>query len=85
MSWHTFIHLQTTIEFYINIENKMDAKSNNEVYTNPFDQGYRLNFIRVFGKAPWYYVLFPSTNIPVPPLYPLQVMPGVLTDNSMHV
>jgi hypothetical protein len=73
--------MQTTIEFYVNIENKMEARSNNIEYKNPFDQGYRQNFVRLFGHAPWYHSLVPSLHVPASPLYPLRVLPGVLTDD----
>lgn len=72
--------MQTTIEFYVNIENKMEAKEQNVEYKNPFDQGFRRNLARLFGEGTaWYYNLIPVKNTPACPLYPLHVMPGVLT------
>ena len=76
---------QTTIEFYINIENRMEAKASGQKYENPFDLGYRKNLERLLGSAPWYYNVLPTLNTPVSPLYPVRVMPGVLTDSSLTV
>lgn len=79
------MYFQTTIEFYVNIENKLEARNENCEYKNPFDQGFRKNIARLLGNVPWYYLFFPVPNEPQCPLYPLQVMPGVLTDPSTQV
>lgn len=79
--WHCYLVLtnQTTIEFYVNIENRLEAKNTKAVFENPFDQGFQKNIARLLGKKPWFYCLFPSSHSPASPLYPLSVQPGVLT------
>ena len=54
--WHVYLVLtnQTTIEFYINLDEASHAKSQGEKYKNPFDKGWRRNLTRVFGDSPWY-------------------------------
>lgn len=36
------LYLQTTIEFYINMEERREAKTRGETYKNPFDKGIYL-------------------------------------------
>jgi palmitoyltransferase len=80
LSWHIFLLLtnQTTIEFYINIENRSIAKDRGIFYKNPFDEGVRKNLRRVFGDNPWYRFLVPGLYSPVEPKYPLTIEPGQL-------
>mmetsp|Transcript_16849 Transcript_16849/g.25340 ORF Transcript_16849/g.25340 Transcript_16849/m.25340 type:complete len:331 (-) Transcript_16849:55-1047(-) len=87
LGWHIYLILtnQTTIEFYINYENRSAARSSGILYKNPFDLGWRKNIKRVFGNSPWYYCLFPSSNIPLEPMYPLQLEPGVLESENFVV
>jgi hypothetical protein len=70
--------LQTTIEFYINYENRNDARAHGFLYRNPFDQGYRKNIRRFLGQGSWPSLLYPTPYLPYEPLYPLQLSPGVL-------
>jgi hypothetical protein len=62
---------QTTIEFYINLSEKHDAKVVGDTYRNPFDAGWRKNLKRVFGDVPWHLALCLSRRQPPPPEYPL--------------
>lgn len=71
--WHTYLILtnQTTIEFYVNMEERRVAGEQGYVYRNPFDEGLRGNLRRVFGDVPWYRALLPSVRTPPEPMYPL--------------
>ncbi len=65
--------VQTTIEFYINLEEKSYASSNGVVFKNPFDQGIRKNFRRVFGDVHWLLALLMSNRLPPPPEFPFDI------------
>jgi len=71
--WHVYLCLtnQTTIEFYINMEERSEAKAAGLVFKNPFDKGWRKNLIRVFGDAPWYQSSLISLREPPPSPFPL--------------
>lgn len=71
--WHAYLSLtnQTTIEFYLNMEERSDAKLRNETFKNPYDKGWRKNLRRVFGDVSWYSSLLPSFRLPPPPDYPM--------------
>lgn len=66
--WHVYLTLsnQTTIEFYINMEERSEARARGATYKNPFDKGWRKNVLRVFGDVPWYAALLMSVRRPVP-------------------
>jgi palmitoyltransferase len=70
--WHGYLIFtnQTTIEFYINIEERMEAKEAGYTYKNPFDKGWRKNLSRVFGAGSPCSVVLLSLRDPPPPLYP---------------
>jgi palmitoyltransferase len=70
--WHIYLCAtnQTTIEFYINMEERADAKEQGLTFRNPFDKGWRKNLRRVFGSGAWYSVILISLRGPPPPLYP---------------
>jgi len=74
-SWHAYLCVtnQTTIEFYINMEERSEAKQRGTTFKNPFDKGnWRKNLVRVFGDVPWWRALAISLRQPVledwPPL-----------------
>lgn len=50
--WHGYLVFtnQTTVETYINSVEAREAAERGEVYRNPFDRGWRVNFKRVFGN-----------------------------------
>ena len=64
--WHVYLSLtnQTTIEFYINMEERSEARAKGVVYKNPFDKGWRKNLLRVFGDVAWYEALWMSLRPP---------------------
>ena len=64
-----FLSLQTTIEFYLNLHEKHDAKLEGMIFKNPFDMGWRKNLRRVFGDVPWYLALSLSWRKPSDPEY----------------
>ena len=70
--WHFYLCVtnQTTIEFYINLEEKSDARDNNLAFKNPFDKGWRKNMMRVFGDLPWYKAGLISVREPPTQAYP---------------
>jgi palmitoyltransferase len=70
LSWHLYLCMtnQTTIEFYINMEERADAKEMGLVFKNPFDKGWRKNLKRVFGDGSWYSVILLSLRNPPTPL-----------------
>jgi len=72
LAWHVYLVStnQTTIEFYINMEERADAKEQGLVYTNPFDKGFRKNWRRVFGDGPRWSAILLSLRPPPPQLYP---------------
>lgn len=72
LGWHAYLvsSNQTTIEFYINMEERADAKDEGRVFTNPFDKGWRKNWRRVFGDGAWWAAVLISLRKPPPPLYP---------------
>lgn len=78
--WHIYLIAtnQTTIEFYINMENRSEAKRKGFVYKNPFNEGMRKNFRRVFGDTAWYWYLVPCLHEPMDPMYAHIVEPGYL-------
>jgi hypothetical protein len=71
-SWHLYLSLtnQTTIEFYINMEERSDAKHRGHVFKNPFDKGWRKNLSRVFGNVPIMQALAISLRKPMPEEWP---------------
>jgi palmitoyltransferase len=72
--WHIYLCCtnQTTIEFYINIENRADAKEEGKEYKNPFDKGWRKNLKRVFGNERGFFgAILISSRPPPPQKYPL--------------
>ena len=74
LGWHIYLMLsnQTTIEFYMNAADKLDARANGTVFKNPYDLGWRKNIRRVFGDTPWYLSALPSLRDPPEPMYPFQ-------------
>lgn len=72
--WHIYLVLtnQTTIEFYINAADRLEARGNGTVFKNPYDLGWRKNLRRVFGDAPWYLAILPSLRDPPAPMYPFE-------------
>jgi hypothetical protein len=50
--WHCYLVFtnQTTVETYINRVEASEAAERGEIYRNPFDRGWRVNFKRVFGN-----------------------------------
>ena len=71
--WHVYLCLtnQTTIEFYINMDESRHAKSQGDTFKNPFDKGWRKNLVRVFGDGPWYSYLMISLRSPIASEYGL--------------
>ncbi len=65
--------VQTTIEFYINIEETRTAWQEGRLFKNPFDKGWRKNLRRVFGDVPWYAALSMSFRTPPPPDHPFDL------------
>jgi len=47
--WHVFLTLtnQTTLEFYVNVADRRDARRMGVAWLNPFDHGYSANFEEV--------------------------------------
>ena len=73
--WHVYLAFtnQTTIEFYINMDERSYAKSKGETFKNPFNKGWRKNMMRIFGDGPWYRWFLISVKAPSVPefgLYP---------------
>ena len=70
--WHIYLSItnQTTIEFYFNMAERIDAKKAGTTFKNPYDQGWRKNLKRVFGDVPWYLALSLSWRPALPPQYP---------------
>lgn len=84
--WHIYLVLtnQTTIEFYINMDEGQQAKERGEKFKNPFDRGWRKNLIRVFGDGPWYQYFFitvKKTSNPEFGLYPPEDALSMIHDN----
>lgn len=79
--WHLYLCLtnQTTIEFYINIEEKHDAKQRGALFKNPFDKGWKKNLMRVFGDVVWYHALAISFRKPPPDEWPALPHPGMMS------
>lgn len=73
--WHTYLCLtaQTTVDFYVNLRNRSDARSSGQVFKNPFDEGWRKNIRRIVGYVPWYKIIFPSLHKPPEPKYPFEL------------
>ena len=78
LSWNIYfillyvvISFQTTIEFYVNMEERAYSKEKGEIYKNPFHQGWSKNMARVFGDTTWFFALLPSLRPPAEPMYPL--------------
>jgi palmitoyltransferase len=84
LAWHIYLVStnQTTIEFYINMEERADAKEQGFIYTNPFDKGWRKNWKRIFGDGSWYEVILISLRKPPPPIYSLLPEPFVNDDSE---
>ena len=81
--WHVYLSLtnQTTIEFYINMEERAEAKEQGRTYKNPFDKGWRKNLRRVFGGGGGSSacgLILLSARTPPPPEYPPLPPPGLL-------
>lgn len=72
LGWHVYLALtnQTTIEFYMNAADRLEARGSGVVFKNPYDLGWRKNLRRVFGDYPWYTAALPSLRDPPPPMYP---------------
>jgi palmitoyltransferase len=70
--WHLYLCLtnQTTIEFYINMEERAEAKEGGYTYKNPFDKGWRKNLRRVFGEGSLCGAVLMSLRSPPPCEYP---------------
>ncbi|CAM9662312.1 unnamed protein product, partial [Phaeothamnion confervicola] len=70
--WHLYLisSAQTTIEFYQNQSRRSRAHHRGEVFTNPFDQGWRRNWEQVFGPGPFLAGLLPSRRKPPNPVVP---------------
>jgi len=85
LGWHVYLvsSNQTTIEFYINMEERADAKEQGLVYTNPFDKGFRKNWRRVFGDGAWWAVILLSLRRPPPQLFPH--LPEPYNNGATHV
>lgn len=66
-------NVQTTIEFYMNLEARREAYLTGSLFRNPFDEGWRKNLLRVFGTSPWYHLLLPSLQRPPEPKYPFDL------------
>ena len=79
--WHVYLSLtnQTTIEFYINMEERAEAKEAGTIYKNPFDKGWRKNLRRVFGEGSLCRLTLISLRKPPQHEWP------ALPDDSMHV
>eukprot|EP01033_Poteriospumella_lacustris_P000873 gene875-626_t len=73
--WHMYLCLtaQTTVDFYVNLRNRSDARSSGQVFKNPFDEGWRKNVRRIVGYVPWYKIIFPSLHKPPEPKYPFEL------------
>mmetsp|Transcript_11715 Transcript_11715/g.11350 ORF Transcript_11715/g.11350 Transcript_11715/m.11350 type:complete len:345 (+) Transcript_11715:449-1483(+) len=78
--YHSYLCLtnQTTIECYLNVYEREDAKAIGMIFKNPYDMGWRKNLRRVFGDTPWYASLFISRRRPVDPEYPF--LPDEIVD-----
>ena len=74
LGWHIYLILtnQTTIEFYINAADRLEARGTGAVFKNPYDLGWRKNIRRVFGDSPWYLATLPSVRDPPDPMYPFE-------------
>lgn len=74
LCWHIYLICtnQTTIEFYINMEEKRISRAAGQIYKNPFDMGAaRRNLSRIFGSySRWYYALMPNVSFPIEPQHP---------------
>ncbi|CAM9124158.1 unnamed protein product [Laminaria digitata] len=70
LGWHIYLVLtaQTTIEFYQNQTNRSRSRQWGEVWSNPFDVGYKGNWQQVFGQKPFLLGLMPSRCPPPPPV-----------------
>lgn len=82
-SWHLYLCLtnQTTIEFYINLEERSDARQRGAVFKNPFDKGWRKNLTRVFGNAShWTHALTMSLRAPPPEEWPALPTKDMIAD-----
>ena len=77
--------MQTTIEFYINMEEREIAKDEGYIYKNPFDEGLKNNYRRVFGDYSWYTALLPSVRHPIEPLYPFILKNELKNHNNNNV
>jgi palmitoyltransferase len=64
--WHCYLVLsaQTTIEFYGNITRGRRARSRGEMYSNPYDCGWRKNLAHVLGDMPLWLAVLPSDRTP---------------------
>jgi hypothetical protein len=71
--WHLHLVLtaQTTIEYYVNQEEKWKFKRRGIVYINPYDKGWRQNWMQVFGPCEgmgWVMSILPSRRPPPLPI-----------------
>mmetsp|Transcript_11287 Transcript_11287/g.23102 ORF Transcript_11287/g.23102 Transcript_11287/m.23102 type:complete len:542 (-) Transcript_11287:480-2105(-) len=64
--FHVYLVLtaQTTIEFHGNWSKHRKAKKANKKYRNPYDEGWRKNWKRVYGDRPMLLALLPSFREP---------------------
>lgn len=70
--WHVFLLLtnQTTIEFYLNMDERAEMKKMGLVFKNPYHRGTRKNIRRVFGDVGFVGALAISSREPVEPEFP---------------
>lgn len=66
LGWHIYLVLtgQTTIEFMYNKLQARDAKRRGVSYRNPFDLGWRKNFLLFFGVRQWWLFALPNRALP---------------------
>lgn len=68
--WHFWLvsNAETTIEFHVNSTEKKRLKQTNDIFSNPHDLGFILNWKMFLGVNRWYEILYknliPSTHKP---------------------